>query len=184
MLNPTTGFAKLGKGLLNGLFFNASWLVLLLTHSNLVAPLLVITHLALHRLWFLRQPREWLLIALVSAAGLIIDQLIFAASILTVNDTQSWPPLWLSCLWPIFATTLSHVFKPLQQRLVLAALLGAVGGTGSYIAGVGMTSVTFGDAIWSPVCIALIWAVMMPLLCYMAGRSLNSVEGSSATSTT
>lgn len=166
----------MGKGLLNGLLFNASWLLLLLTHSNLLAPLLVLAHLTVHRLWFLRQQREWLLIALVTAGGLLLDQLIFAASVLTVNDSHAWPPLWLGCLWPIFATTLNHVFKPLQQRLLLAAVLGAVGGTGSYIAGVGMTNVTFGAPLWSPLTIAVIWAVLMPLLCVGAARLLNPKE--------
>ncbi|MCX2979809.1 DUF2878 domain-containing protein [Halieaceae bacterium IMCC14734] len=170
----------MGKGLLNGMIFNVSWLVLLLTHSNVVAPLLVIAHLALHRVLFLQQQREWLLIALITAGGLLLDQLIFAASILTVDDTRGWPPLWLGCLWPIFATTLNHVFKALQQHLLLASLLGAVGGTGSYIAGVGMTSVSFGTPIWSPLAIALIWAILMPLMCIAAGR-LMAPEGSNDT---
>ena len=172
----------MGKGLLNGMIFNISWLVLLLTHSNAVAPLLVIAHLTLHRVLFLRQQREWLLLAMITAGGLVLDQLIFAASILTVEDSRAWPPLWLGCLWPIFATTLNHVFKALQQHLLLASLLGAVGGTGSYIAGVGMTSVTFGNPLWSPLAIALLWAILMPLMCVAAGRLMTS-ENSNDTAT-
>ena len=80
-------------------------------------------------------------------------------------------PFWLSCLWPVLATTMMHAFSGLQKHLLMAAVLGAVGGTLSYLAGTRLTDVAFGSPVAGPVAIGLLWAALFPMLARVA-RSL------------
>ncbi len=79
-------------------------------------------------------------------------------------------PLWLACLWPVFATTLMHSFAVLQNRLLLAAVCGALGGALSYIAGVRLSAMEFASPLWGPVLLGALWAAVFPLLLQVAAR--------------
>lgn len=155
--------------LANGVLFNISWLAIVLTHSSLVAPLVVVLHLALHFRFFGYGLVEARLILVVTAVGLILDQALFLAGILTTAKPGVIAPLWLSCLWPVLATTLMHAFSRLRQRLVLASLFGAVGGGLSYLAGTRLSDIAFVSPVWGPAILAAAWAILFPALLMGAG---------------
>lgn len=148
----------------NGLLFNVTWLVIVATQSSIIAPLAAALHLLVHFAVMGNGYREVKVIAQVTLVGVIIDQLLFYLGVFTLAGAPALPPLWLSCLWPVLATTLMHAFSGLQNRYVLAAALGGVGGAASFIAGTRLTSVAFESALYGPVIIAVVWALVFPLL--------------------
>ena len=154
--------------IINGTLFNLSWLAVVYSQSLPIAVLVVLIHLSLHAWLQSPQRSEWILIALVSALGIAVDQLIFAAGILESQAPGGLAPLWLSCLWPLLASCLCHAFAGLQQRPLLAALVGSVGGAFRYLAGTRLSSIEFGDPLAGPILIGLCWALLMPTLLLMA----------------
>ena len=152
----------------NGLMFNISWLAIVSTESLLIAPLVVIAHVTMHQLWIGRGSRELTFIAGVSLAGLLLDQIQFALGLFTVNGQRALAPLWLSCLWPVLATTLNHAFAGLQRMPTVAAILGGIGGVGSYYAGTRMSSVDFGDPVYGLAIVGVLWVVLFPVMAALA----------------
>lgn len=154
----------------NAVFFNVSWFVIVITQSALVGAAQAAAHLLVH-FWLIgRVALEWRLILGVTLFGLGLDQLLFATGVFTVQGAAALAPVWLSCLWPVFATTLMHAFRPLQGRHLLSAILGGVGGAGSYVAGARLTAVDFGDPVVGPLLLGVLWAALFPLLLAIAAR--------------
>ena len=154
--------------MVNGTLFNISWFAIVLTHSPSLAPLIVAVHLAIHFSLLGRGLREAQFIVFVSAIGATLDQLQFALGLFVVDGALSIAPLWLSCLWPAFATTLGHAFAGLRTRPIVAALVGGVGGAASYVAGTRLSNVEFADPVVGPIVLGVIWAIMFPLLLRLA----------------
>jgi len=156
--------ASLPYVVFNGLLFNVSWLAIVYTHSSVLAVCVASAHLLVHFLFMGRGWPEAKLVLAVSLLGFILDQLIFAAGILGATYTHALAPFWISCLWPVFATTLMHAFSSLQNRLVLAAVIGSVGGTASYLAGASLSDVQFVSPLWGPAGMSVVWSGLFPLL--------------------
>ena len=150
--------------------FNLSWLAIVYSQSNLLAPALATVHVLLHLRYLGETRREGALIVAVMAFGVVLDQLMFALGLFTLAGHSSMAPLWLSCLWPVLATTLLHAFSFLQNRWYLASIFGAVGGCGSYLAGTRLTEVAFGSPVLGPALLACLWALLLPALLSVASE--------------
>ncbi|MDG2045899.1 MAG: DUF2878 domain-containing protein [Halioglobus sp.] len=147
----------------NVLMFNAAWFAILLTQSSVIAPMIVALSLFAHFQVMGKGKPELLLIAGVTCLGFVIDQILFGMDVFNLSGKAAPAPLWLTCLWPVFATTLMHAFDWLQGRIIVSSVVGAVGGCLSYIAGVRLTQIEFGSAMWGPLIIATLWAIIFPL---------------------
>ena len=158
---PEDGIAGM---LANGLLFNISWLAIVYSHSLILATAIAISHLAVHFALLGYGMIEARLVFDVSLIGFLLDQCFFSAGILTVAGESSFAPLWISCLWPVLATTLMHLFSGLGRRPVLACAVGAVGGAGSYMLGTRLSEVEFASPFWGPIIMALNWAIIFPSL--------------------
>ena len=156
--------------LANGLLFNISWLAIVYTHSLIPATAIAISHLSLHFILVGYGIIEARLVFDVSLIGFLLDQCLFAAGMLTVAGELSFAPLWISCLWPVLATTLMHVFSGLRRRPVLACAVGAVGGAGSYMLGTRLSDVEFASQFCGPIIMAVSWAIIFPALLAAAAR--------------
>jgi hypothetical protein len=78
-------------------------------------------------------------------------------------------PLWLVVLWLLFSGTLFHSLAFLQQRLLLAAILGAAAGPLSYLAGMRLGAATSTHDAWTvALAMAPAWALLLPALAYAA----------------
>tara|TARA_R110002073_G_scaffold1286_2_gene9042 strand:+ start:344 stop:883 length:540 start_codon:yes stop_codon:yes gene_type:complete len=153
----------------NAIFFNISWFVIVVTQSALIGPAQAVLHLLLH-FWLIgRGVAELRLIAVVLVLGIGVDQLMFASGVLSAPGV-SLAPVWLSCLWPVFATTLCHAFRGFHDRTVLAVLLGAFGGAGSYVAGARLSEVDIASPVIGTLVLALVWGVLFPLLLKLAAH--------------
>jgi hypothetical protein len=160
----------MAKTLANGMLFNLAWFAIVYSASDSVAIIIALVFVALHLLVLGKGVAELRLIVGVTVMGVALDQLLFLAGVFTVGGVAASAPLWLSALWPVLATTLMHAFAGLRQRWVLAALLGAVGGSLSYTAGTRLTEVDFASPVYSVAIIAVLWALLMPALVYWGQR--------------
>jgi len=141
-----------------------------MTHSAVIAPAVVLLHLCIHFALVGINQRELQLIASVAVLGVVVDQLLFRSGVFTVLGQTAWPPLWMTCLWPVLATTLMHAFRSFQHRPLFSSVLGAVSGAASYTAGTRLTDVAFFSEFWGPVILGALWAALFPLLLLLAAR--------------
>ena len=161
--------------ILNGLLFNITWFVIVTSESAIIAPLVALLHVMIHFAVMGKGYLELKVIVQVLLIGVVVDQLLFYFGFFLVSGKAALPPLWITCLWPVLATTLMHASSGLQSRLVLAACLGGVGGAMSFIAGTRLTDVAFQSAVFGPFIIAVLWAIIFPLLLQLP--RLNTSEG-------
>ncbi len=134
-------------------------------NAGALAALLVL--LPLQAMWpGRRSAREWGLVVFFSAIGLAMDLLWQATGLLDFSGDLLGPiPFWLAMLWVFFGGTLLRSLAFLQQRLLLAALLGAVAGPFSYWVGMRLGAATsLNSALEVMLTMAPAWALLLPLL--------------------
>lgn len=155
---------------LNAALFNIAWLLCVLG-GNQVALVTAVLLLVFHIVIVSGVYQEIFFIAGVTVLGYTIDSILFASNVLVSQSEYNLAPIWLLALWICFSTTLNHCFRMLQKRLRLAAILGAIAGTSSYLAGIRLSDVDFGmPVVQVAATLAIIWVVLFPLLMGIAGR--------------
>lgn len=120
-----------------------------------------------------RSISEWRMLLLFAAVGLAMDLGWQALGVLAFKGQLLWStPGWLVVLWLMFAGTLFRSLAFLQDRLVLAAVLGALSGPLSYMAGIRLGAAQSGhpDSVIA-LAMAPAWAILLPLFaCLARGR--------------
>lgn len=128
------------------------------------AAVLLLAHLALAP----DRTREGVLILIIGLFGFTVDTLQASAGIYSFSGTSVLPwlcPPWMTALWMLFATTLNGSMEWLARRYRLAALLGALFGPLSYLAGERLGAIALpSDRAVSLSGIAIVWALVMPAL--------------------
>ena len=153
---------------INALLFQLGWFSCVLG-GNLIAILVTASILLAHSRLFLKGRQEYLLLAAVTCLGMAVDSFWAYSGVLAFPDSLTFIPLWLVCIWVLFATSLCHSLQWLQQRLLLASVLGAVAGPSSYLGGAALAGVIIGEPrMLSIAVIALAWALVMPLILLLA----------------
>jgi hypothetical protein len=80
-------------------------------------------------------------------------------------------PLWMLMMWVNLAITIPFSLSWLQERYVLAAAFGFLGGPGAYFTGMKLGAVQLGtDLPQSLMLVGFEWAVAMPVLLLIATR--------------
>lgn len=157
-------------GLLRFLGLQAGWFACVLGAAS-GRPLLGVAVVAMLFAFSLTASRDRAgLLRAVAAAiilGLVVDGSLTLGGVLVFPPQAAlgWPvPLWMLALWVNFALSLD-AFAWLASRPALAAVVGAAGGAGSYLAGARLGAVTLRpDEATALIVIAALWALAMPLL--------------------
>jgi Protein of unknown function (DUF2878) len=170
--------------LVNFLAFQAGWFACVLGAARgwpwtgtALAAAAVILHL-----WRAARPAEELkLVAIAVVIGVAWDSLLINLDLVdfpTGTVVDGFAPQWILALWALFATTLNVSLRWLQDRLLVAVVLGAVAGPLSYWAGARLGALGLLDPVPALVALAIGWAVMTPLLLEMARHhdGVNAVE--------
>lgn len=137
--------------------FQIFWLVAVLggNHWLWVCALL----LGLH---FIYSParRDDLQVIPLAVAGIAIDSVLTLTGVFQFNH---WP-FWLALLWVGFVLTLYHSLRWLRSMPVYAqSLFGALGGTGSYLAGAKLNAVHLPLSLpVTLVVLSCLWALLLP----------------------
>ncbi len=129
-----------------------------------MAFVVTVAILCIHELFIVKKRFEWPLIAIIAVTGFIVDNALTQLGVFSFQSPSLlFIPLWLICLWVLFATTLNHSLDWLKDRLWLAALLGAISGPMSYLAGSKLADVSLSSPpLFSLLCISVCWAILLP----------------------
>ena len=166
----------MNRTLINFIAFQAGWFSCVLSASNgmpwlglLIVGLIVVLHIR-----SADQPRhEIQLLALCVGLGLVFDSLLVSSGWVTYPSGMMFTgiaPYWILAMWALFSTTLNLSMGWLKSSLVLASIMGAVFGPLSYLAGQRLGAIVLVDLRSSLVALAVIWALVMPILTYAARR--------------
>ncbi|TVP15869.1 DUF2878 domain-containing protein [Shewanella sp. KCT] len=149
-----------------GLFQLAWWSAAWLTNS---ASYIISGLIVLHCLLSPSVKADLRLMALLPL-GLLVDGVLIALGVF--RGVESAFPLWLALLWVIFLMSLNHSLRLLSGlSLPWLMLIGALGGAGSYWAGVSLGALTTQVSVISFWLIAApVWAVLLPLLVWGQGK--------------
>lgn len=148
---------------INAVLFQLGWFACVL-ERGIIAVALTLLILFAHG-WLQKPSRgEWRAIGLIAGIGTVQDVILMQLDVMRF-DTHPWPPLWLVCLWLLFATTLNHSLRWLSQRWLLAAALGAIAGPLSYLAGERLGALSLNHAMLP--LLAFAWALGLPLFYYL-----------------
>jgi hypothetical protein len=135
-----------------------------------VAALVLAWHLARAA-----QPRrELALVAAAALIGVVFETLLVQSGWLRFDERgmllAGTAPVWMVALWALFATTINVAMRALRSRLVVAALLGALGAPLAYWGGARLGAVELASAGAALAAIGIGWAVLTPLLFAAARR--------------
>lgn len=171
--------------LVNILGFKVGWLSSVLGGARempWLGPAVLVVVLAFH----LRQAkRPDLELGLVLACGIIgvwFDSILAATGWVSYPSGQIDPnlaPYWIVAMWMLFATTLNRSMSWLKGRLALAAVMGAVAGPMSYLAGNRLGGIEFEAPLAALITLSVGWALIMPVVVLLAER-LNGFDATSA----
>ncbi len=178
------------KTTINFFAFQAGWLGCVLGAANgmpWVGPVIIAMVAGLH-LNIVPQPgRELMTLLAALAIGTLADSLLMATGWVSYREGLWIPglaPVWLLAMWVGFATTLNGCMRWLRERPWLAAAFGFLGGPAAYYAGARLGAMNFENLPAGLLALALIWALVMPLLYALARRFDGTLTGGSNSRTT
>lgn len=155
--------------LLNIAIYQAIWFLCVLL-GNLGA-LLSLPLLALHFVFSDKRAADARMMVILGAMGLIIDGGLRAAGVLALSG-WGWPiPFWLATIWLGLATLPHHSLWWMRSRVFVNILFGAIGGPLAYWGGAKIGAASFPLPLdYSLFVLAVIWAVVWPLVMFLAER--------------
>lgn len=162
----------------NAVLFQLAWLVCVQGKSVWAVAVTVLVMLLHWRIVVINR-REWQLWLTALVLGFVVDSLLLVAGVLQLPDAAVVQPLWLACLWLLFASTLLHSTSFLLRSLPVAACFGFIGGPLAYYTGTQFGAAVLGSvafetlsplyANWIALAVlALCWSVVTPLLVLIA----------------
>jgi hypothetical protein len=143
--------------------------------------IVVAVFLALHLLWSSDRRGELRLILTVGVLGMVIDSLSKISGLLIYRgdllDIGWLAPLWIGALWLQFASTLNVSLAWLQDRYLLAFVVGAIAGPLSYLGGARLGALALPhDRSVTVLILAVIWGLVMPTLAWLAKKMVRRKE--------
>ena len=154
---------------INAVLFQAAWLTCVLgsVQSALIASALFLTfHLAVVE----NRKEELAFIIPVAAAGFMIDSVIDLAGILNISPSGVFP-VYLICLWLLFAATLRWSMRFFFYSQLSAAVLGMLAPV-SYCAAQTFEKVKYTEPMIQSIAVhALLWTVLMLIVQYIVNKN-------------
>ncbi|MEX2335449.1 MAG: DUF2878 domain-containing protein, partial [Pseudohongiella sp.] len=146
----------------NAAVFQVAWPVCVLGGSWIAAALTVFV-VALHLKAVPDTRRESIFLLQCAAAGFMCDLALIQIGV--IDTGGHLPPVWLTCLWVLFGTTVGYALRFFHGRLALCVAGGAIFAPLSYYGGARLANVILFEPTWvAMLIIALVWSVIFPLL--------------------
>lgn len=159
---------------INFLAFQLGWLACVISAARQL-PIVGIVVALLVIAWYLyradQTSRALTLLITVTFIGSLWDSLLTAMGVLVFDTGMVLPylaPLWIVAMWALFATTLNLSLRWLYGRPLVAMVLGALGGPLAYRAGAELGAVNLPHEWLAMLILAAGWALLMPLLMWIA----------------
>ncbi|PLX72383.1 MAG: DUF2878 domain-containing protein [Desulfuromonas sp.] len=175
--------SPLASKLINISIYQAGWFFCVLGAVwgyPLIGAISALSLCGLHLLLVGSWKSEIRLMLIACLLGVIVDSLQQAIGIFTFKKDPAWPlwlPLWVFVIWAQFATLFHFSLYWLQNRPLLAALFGAIGGPLAYGAGIRLGAATLGpEPALSILSLAVVWSIVTPVLCRIS-HTIDAREG-------
>ena len=168
----------LGKAT-NAVLFQAAWFAAVLGAARgyfWLGPLAMLPVLALHLARCDNRRGELRLLSAAGLLGFVFDSVLVRFGIilpLAHLFPRPFSPPWMICLWVNFAITLNVSLSWLGGRYLLASFFGALGGPLAYYSAGKLGATEALPTGRGMLVLALGWAVMTPLLVWLARRSVH-----------
>ncbi|KQP18365.1 DUF2878 domain-containing protein [Pseudorhodoferax sp. Leaf267] len=120
-----------------------------------------------------RPAQEAKLVLLTGLVGAVVETLVVLQGNVAYPSGQPFsdlPPYWMVALWALLAIALNVTLRWLRGRWWLAAAVGAVAGPMAFSAGVRMGGAQFLHPGLAVATLALVWAVVLPVLVRLSAR--------------
>jgi len=162
--------------IVNFVAFQCGWFACVLGAAHgwpLVGAAAAMTIVALHLACAPRAAPELKLVMLAFAMGALWDSALVSSGWIVFTSgmlIDGVAPPWILALWALFATTLNASLGWLKNKLLMAALFGALGGPLSYWAGMRLGALQFAAPMAALIALSIGWGVMTPLLIMAARR--------------
>lgn len=164
----TTGMRSTSSVAANFVLFQAGWFACVLSAAQgqpWIGTVAAAVIVAWHVLRAAQPQTELTLIASVVILGAIWDSLLVMLGWISYSSgtlIAGTAPHWILALWALFATSLNLSMRWLNQRLLLAAMLGAITGPLSYWAAERLGAANFVEPLHIVLALAAGWALIMP----------------------
>ncbi len=164
------------KMLVNAALFQVAWFAAVLGAAGgrtWLGPLVLLPVLAVNLAMTPERRGEVKLWVAAGMIGLLFDTALVSAGLFAPKRHLFPYPLsppWMVGLWIGFAATLNQSLGWLHGRLLLAALLGAVGGPLTYLGGARLGAADALPQMAGLVILAVGWGLVTPLLLTLAKR--------------
>jgi hypothetical protein len=149
-----------------------------------LGPLVLAPVLAVHLAWTDDRQGELKLLLATGLLGFLYDTALVNAGVFSPRQhlmPLPFSPPWMVGLWMNFAATLNVSMAWLRGRYLLAAIFGAIGGPLAYYSGAKLGATEALPSLGGMLVLAAGWAVMTPLLVWLArvsaGRADLSQDG-------
>lgn len=170
--------------LLNSGLFYLGWVLtikFILEDKFWQGPVINLAIIALHVARVPNKLLETALIACFCLLGTIVDTSLAYFDIIHYEGRYEccpWlAPAWITSLWALFATSINHSLSWVGKSLWISILVGAVGGTFSYMTAIQVGAAHFLVPTWVGIAILVaIWAVVMPF-CFVLNDFLKRALG-------
>jgi Protein of unknown function (DUF2878) len=162
--------------LANFVLFQAAWFAAVLGAAHglpLAGTACIAAAIAWHLAVSARPAQEARLVALACLIGFVVESAVVMQGHIGYPSGQPDPrfaPYWIVALWGLLAIALNVTMRWLRGRWWLAAVLGAIAGPMSFAGGVRLGGAQFVDASAALAKLAIVWAVLMPVLVWLAIR--------------
>lgn len=174
--NPWLGRSRLRQYFVNGLLFQSTWFVCVLTENALLSVLSACFSILIYAIFLkafceqVKPQREIAWVIVLALFGIGFERLLFEMGLLEIakysSETLLGVNIWLVCIWLAFATTFRFCFSFLVRDIRIAPFAGFLA-CGSYASGASLSDeIALGGDFWlTTFYVGLLWALAMPLLC-------------------
>lgn len=149
--------------LANAVAFQIGWFICVLAGNfwgGIYTSIILLLHFQVSYL----RIRDFISLLILLIIGGLHDLLLIHLNFIRFAGDPHFPPLWLFCLWALFAITLNHSLQWIYSRPWLSSVTGAVAGPLSYLAGVQLSTAQWSGPLIAVLPImAALWLLMLPL---------------------
>lgn len=157
-----TALSQRNYAIANALAFQIAWPVCVLG-GDLVAVTTTMALLLAHLLVLRRWRTELLFVCSAGVLGFLFDLALLRVGLLQTESALQ--PLWMWCLWILFAATIGHSMQWFRQHLLIGALFAGVFAPLSYNVGSRLSEIDLMSPQWlTLLLIGLGWALVFPAL--------------------
>lgn len=138
------------------------------THSTPKLGLYIgLTYIILHFILSTERLRDVKIMFIIGILGILIDSIFTKFYIISFPHFDAFylpTPAWLMCLWFVFALMVPYSLYWLKNKIVLASIIGAIGGSFSYFLGHKLGALQLEDPILINLVIYFImWGLLFPV---------------------